>query len=100
MFQRIMGPSSILFHNRCLSGCYNYLLWPLLRVHLASHLLHPQQQIAHHVHELEQVARVAQAHATRVAQGAQLAPRVDHLRLACLDLERLVAGVGRLQSVE
>ena len=66
----------------------------LLRVHLDVHVLHPEQQVAHHVEEAEQVSGVGEAALALVDADLERAPRVDHLRLLVLDLQRLVARVG------
>lgn len=61
------------------------ILRSLVRVHLPLNLVHPQQQIPHHVQEAEEVVRVVQSRGTGLARRPQLIPRLHHLQ-ATLEL--------------
>ena len=73
----------------------------IARLILVSHLshlcLHPHHEISWHVEEFVQVAHVVQLMLAYVHKLLQIAPLVEHLDLAILDLFGLVA---RLQTMQ
>ena len=66
---------------------------------MSNDVIHPENEIADHVEELEQVVGVSQFDAPGVDHQIQVLPGVDHLSLPVLDLALLVSSITCLQSV-
>jgi len=75
-----------------------HVAWLLLGVHLPRDVIHPEQQVTHHVEEAVQVAGVGQLESARVHQVVEVAPGVQHFLLLLLDLLLLGSGIADLQA--